>query len=339
MKRFFLMLMFIVSTQSTWAQDSTAFVGNEQIYIRKNHYRITFPSNWKRNLEDVEQVIYMGPPIDSGYFKSDGSFGINVNTIPNGYTTKDAMKLALKQIEGEKMFSNYKIAEQKSILIHNKTFEYIIFQVEANGIVFTSLQFYLVDKNRFYILGGTLPAPSLGKYREIYFNIAKTFVLEAGDCSNEQIIDKIFLGLDVKKSNDALMKELKARPDIVYNGKIKEEVPGVGANSTFTDFIFTKHSFVENIEKGIIQFQGASLGEKQALAIYFYFEKEDDSNKMYELISKEMMKGCFEVEDASAEFGSYKETTNIYEDESYLITVSKNSNKGSFSVDVILNKK
>jgi len=179
MKNGFLVFFFCLFCKAALAQkDSIAFVGKSQIYMDgRNHYRITFPNDWRRNLEDVQQVVFMGAPIDSGYFKSDGSFGINVSKIPNGYTTKDAMNSTLKNIEKEPLYTNFKITEQKSILIDGKTFEYVIFQVEARSIVLTFLQFYLVYKNTFYILGGSLPSSTMGKYRNIYFDIAKSFQL------------------------------------------------------------------------------------------------------------------------------------------------------------------
>jgi hypothetical protein len=160
--------------------DSSITVENKRTFFNTNlNYEITVPSNWICTVGKAnEYILYSGPRIDSGYFRNDGSFAITIEQLSRAMTNEEAMDMSLKNIKSITSMTNFKMLEHKNILINENSFLYINYQGTVSGIVFSSMQFYLVKNEKLFTLGGTIPSETFGKYKELYYTIAASFKLK-----------------------------------------------------------------------------------------------------------------------------------------------------------------
>jgi hypothetical protein len=69
----------------------------------------------------------------------------------------------------------FSLVEQKAIVLNGKTAQYAICKIDTQWGKVCWIVFYIEHHEKLYILTGTVPWDSLGKYRKIYFEIAEKF--------------------------------------------------------------------------------------------------------------------------------------------------------------------
>jgi hypothetical protein len=129
---------------------------------------------------------------------------------------------------------------------------------------------------------------------KLIFILFSILLLQINDCDNKTIASNIFLGLDITKTNDELIAQLKL--DTNYSQtKIKQTVPGTTYKQTFVDFKFLNHSLIN--KGGRIQFQSKKHEDGRTdIVLYFVFNNKVESDKAFSIIVNEIKKGCFKEE-------------------------------------------
>jgi len=160
--------------------DSIIVKDNKKTFVNKTlNYELTVPSNWICTVGEANTyILYSGPRIDSGYFKNDGSFAITVEKLSRPASNEEAMEVNLSNIKDFTHMTNFKILDRKNVVFDNNTFLYVVYQGTASGVIFSSMQFYFVKEDILYVLGGTIPSETFGKYKELYYAIASSFRLK-----------------------------------------------------------------------------------------------------------------------------------------------------------------
>jgi PsbP-like protein len=160
------------------AVTSSAFDLTKTFHSTGHGFSVNYPGTWESyETGDVNYIMFGGPRIDSALFMNDGSFAIKIFKLPDGITSRGAYDENMKSFRADTNFKDFRVISEEEVLLDGRNAIRVLFTATV-GVQTTSLQYYLVASKKLYILGGSVPSSELGKYDDLYSDIANTFNLD-----------------------------------------------------------------------------------------------------------------------------------------------------------------
>lgn len=132
-------------------------------------YSIKYTHDWTvKKMPDDNNVFFIDPKIDSGLMLSNVAFGIEVFSLPEIFTSQYTYETNMNSFRSDSTFKNFKIKSSDQMTIATHDAIKVIHSSNVFGTETISLQYYLAIEKKLYIMGGSLPINSLGKYEGIF---------------------------------------------------------------------------------------------------------------------------------------------------------------------------
>jgi hypothetical protein len=129
----FLSLFFFVGCQDIKSQndaitDSHLFDLGKTYESEWHNFTIDFPSDWEvQEIPDPNHVYFIGPRIDSGEFKVDGSIGITVYQLEEDFTSRYTYDVKMESFRTDPTFKDFLITEEKEFNVDGYKANYVVF--------------------------------------------------------------------------------------------------------------------------------------------------------------------------------------------------------------------
>lgn len=142
-----------------------------------NHFTIQLPENWETHPKyDGNVLMANGPFLTSSKTQMTraGAFAINIVEMPIAHSTEIFYNGNLDPIKEE--YKDFRIIEEYDIDISGITAKYISHSLTVNKIPVTNIQIYFCKGKKGYILNGSAVTEDFANYRDLYTEIARTFM-------------------------------------------------------------------------------------------------------------------------------------------------------------------
>ena len=137
------------------------------------NFQVSYPSNWKVDENYSPDLICInGPVIDTLTKQTDGAITINTRINSKVITTTENYKAKIAYYQAN--CTQFKIIEEGELVLGEVKSKYVIHKSKVDSAFLTTVQFYFSNGKTSFILGGSVPGETLGKYKTLYFDIAKS---------------------------------------------------------------------------------------------------------------------------------------------------------------------
>lgn len=143
-----------------------------------NNFSIQLPENWETHPKyDGNVLMANGPFLTNSQTQMTraGAFAIRIVEMPIAHSTEVFYNGNLNPIKEE--YKDFRIIEEYDIDINGISAKYISHSLTVNEIPATNVQIYFCKDKRGFILNGSAVTEDFATYRDLYIEIASTFML------------------------------------------------------------------------------------------------------------------------------------------------------------------
>jgi len=143
-------------------------------YSNSEHkYQISYPKGWKVDeSKGKENILLTAPIIDTITKQPEGSITIDATVNTKITPTTEIYKASMNNLQSTT--KDFKIVEEGEMFLGEVKSKYVIHHSKSGTSTITTVQFYFSNGKTSFILGGTVPGETLGKNKDLYFDIAKS---------------------------------------------------------------------------------------------------------------------------------------------------------------------
>lgn len=174
-----MLLVFVtIGCNQNSISDSNPSNSNQTFVSEWHNYSIEYPESWTAEKRPDDNTVYLiGPEIDSTAFNQDGTFGIKVFALPEPLTSQYTYEKNMESFTTDPTFKDFKINSKTEIFIDDKSAIRVIHSASVFDKETISLQYYLAVDKKLFIMGGSIPSKTLGKYENIFDEITESMKL------------------------------------------------------------------------------------------------------------------------------------------------------------------